>query len=727
MRFAISFRLLFSLIALWAPSAVAEGDSSAEICFEACQNALHQVHFDDMRWNQTGLNKTCHSLKAMASLYLCLETYCSPEARVIGLGPLNKTCQESTDSAIPPFDLIANYSSEDIGKIRRVEQEDTNKSYTFFEVVLPSVEFFGAWFDTLDSVSYVNRYHFNYGAAMIVFWAIVVAIGVGSRLTSVISNLQIVPHQSLKPLRKVWDFYTWLSSSITVPATFGYRCAQKVGWGTVPPRLQSLTIFAFLTINVVFSIHGYRIVKHNLYFEGITGQILRYVSDRTGIISFANFPMIWLFGMRNNLLMWLTGWDFGTYSNFHRWVARIATVQAIIHSVGYTILILREGGWEYFAYWWTLMFWWAGELATIFMALLMGLSCYWIRRHHYETFLIIHIVMSIIILVAMLGHVSIFEGEYDLLFWIPALIWISDRAVRVLRVLAFNSKFWNTWGTATYSPSSNIIRLNIPWASSLYRPAPGTYYYLHVLGGPRFWESHPFTVASVLDCNRPSTKAFGEQVPLLEPYESGANSDPTGDDSDIDPSSMTFLIRPYDGFTSRLRETAAASWPRKVPVRVLVDGPYGHTQPFHLYDNVTFVVGGSGIVVPLSYLRSLTGTSSPRAVRIHWAVREPAFALEVLRNDIGEALGSSNLTIELHLTSHTRDDLNDWPAQVTVRSGRIDARSAIMSARAKADKGFTAVVACGPGQMADDARRTVVDLLAQGATRIEYFEESFQW
>lgn len=68
-------------------------------------------------------------------------------------------------------------------------------------------------------------------------------------------------------------------------------------------------------------------------------QILRYVSDRTGIISFANFPIIWLFGMRNNMLMWATGWGFGTYNNFHRWVARIATVQAIIHSIGYTILI----------------------------------------------------------------------------------------------------------------------------------------------------------------------------------------------------------------------------------------------------------------------------------------------------------------------------------------------------------------------------------------------------
>lgn len=74
-------------------------------------------------------------------------------------------------------------------------------------------------------------------------------------------------------------------------------------------------------------------------FPSTAKQIFRYSSDRTGIISFANFPLIWLFGMRNNLLMWLTGWDFGTYNNFHRWVARIATLQAILHSIGYSILV----------------------------------------------------------------------------------------------------------------------------------------------------------------------------------------------------------------------------------------------------------------------------------------------------------------------------------------------------------------------------------------------------
>lgn len=83
-------------------------------------------------------------------------------------------------------------------------------------------------------------------------------------------------------------------------------------------------------------------LANNLSYPEISKQVLRHVSDRTGIISFANFPLIWLFGMRNNLVLWLTGWDFGTFNNFHRWIARIATLQAVIHSIGYTILILQR-------------------------------------------------------------------------------------------------------------------------------------------------------------------------------------------------------------------------------------------------------------------------------------------------------------------------------------------------------------------------------------------------
>ncbi|KAF4446879.1 hypothetical protein F53441_9510 [Fusarium austroafricanum] len=665
--------------------------------------------------------------KAILSLYLCLDVYCMPGARDAGLGPYNETCREQAHIVLPPFEVISNYTAEDIKRVTRFEKNET-EGVTFREVAVPSEKWFGIWWDTLDSVAYTYKYHDVYGRAMIIFWVVVVAIGVLNHAILKFANLQLVRNHTSKSGGRLWNLYTWTINRITVPATFGDRCAQKVGWGTVPPQIQSWTLFVFLLLNVVLSIIGIRIVPINMYFPSTKKQILRYVSDRTGIISWANFPIIWLFGMRNNLLMWLTGWDFGTYNNFHRWVARIATLQAIVHSIGYSWLVIEEGGWQQYLNWWYYMFWWVGEVATIVMSLLVGASFYWIRRQQYELFLVVHIIMSIALLVTMLAHVSIFNGEYDVFFWVPCFIWVADRVIRALRIAAFNPKLY-TWATSVYHPSSNIVRLVIPWSSSVYKPGPGTFYYIHVLNGPRCWESHPFTVATFTDEGEPASKLLGEQAPLLEDNTPEQSLEAI-ESRDIlsEPRTMTFLIRPYDGFTSRLRDTASAEWPKNVPQRVLVDGPYGHTRPLHLFDNVIFVIGGSGIVVPLSYLQLLTGPTAPRTVKIHWAVREPAFALDVLKTDIADALGSTNLSIEIHLTTHTpQDELSEWPSQVMLRRGRIDASTVVRNRSEEILGESLAVVACGPAQMADDARKTVADLLRNGILRIEYFEESFQW
>ena len=93
----------------------------------------------------------------------------------------------------------------------------------------------------------------------------------------------------------------------------------------------SMSIFSSIIISLLTSFS----------WPSVSAQYGRYIADRTGIIATANFPLIWLFGLRNNTLMWLTGWDIGTYNNFHRWVARVATVEAIVHSVVYTILVFE--------------------------------------------------------------------------------------------------------------------------------------------------------------------------------------------------------------------------------------------------------------------------------------------------------------------------------------------------------------------------------------------------
>lgn len=210
---------------------------------------------------------------------------------------------------------------------------------------------------------------------MYYFWIVVISIGVGTRLVSLISNIksrewQPVANDESDAPKNSHGFlsqpHAWLKRFITVPAAFGDSCSQPFGWCTIPPRAQTLTIAAFVILNTVLCCASYRLTDGNLYWPKKSDQLLRFVSDRTGIVSLANFPLVWLFGMRNDFLMWLTGWGFGTYNAFHRWAARVATLQAVVHSLGYTLMILNSestawigimnSGWLTSTRWWMVAF-----------------------------------------------------------------------------------------------------------------------------------------------------------------------------------------------------------------------------------------------------------------------------------------------------------------------------------------------------------------------------------
>jgi hypothetical protein len=98
-----------------------------------------------------------------------------------------------------------------------------------------------------------------------IFWILVVLASLFSRLLSArrpTKNSKVTsrPQHS----RKVNGPWLWFKRHVTIPAAFGYRCSQSLGWITIPPRIQSLTILAFVILNIIFCIHGYRITSENL-------------------------------------------------------------------------------------------------------------------------------------------------------------------------------------------------------------------------------------------------------------------------------------------------------------------------------------------------------------------------------------------------------------------------------------------------------------------------------
>jgi predicted ferric reductase len=303
--------------------------------------------------------------------------------------------------------------------------------------------------------------------------------------------------------------------------------------------------------------------------------------------------------------------------------------------------------------------------------------------------------------------------------------------MRLLRIIIYNPGQWSTTALASYSHSANIIRLSIPVDKALYKPRSGNYFYLTVLDDKRFWESHPFTIAS-LSGDVPHKAEFtdeNEGVPLLASTTNSSEAVDGGVGAELKKQHMAFLIRPYDSFSGRLRDMLADEQLAPTSVRVLVDGPYGHTQRLHQYQRVLFIAGGSGVVVALSYLNTLClEAKTLPTVELHWAVREPGFARHVLAKDAREALTAGRLSVHLYVSSQMDAfDMGEVSSQVEQHIGRPNIHSIVMSAAVGAQGGNLAVVACGPARMADDARLAVVDALREGNHHIDYFEESFTW
>ncbi|KAH8724234.1 ferric-chelate reductase-like protein [Phaeosphaeriaceae sp. PMI808] len=719
---------------------------SGRFCPLSCDLILNYATFNDTDAWLSKKVRSCRSELRITSLYLCFAEYCKDDAQEKWIRDESLWCDENAGVTLPPFhDVVDHWTPPDRAAMTRLDAEKAMTWPVLGEVVLPEAHFFDRAFTTADVAFYQYELHLIYGWYMYYFGLVIITIGISTRLLSLIREVksQSQTDQSIdesnscsigtKHCNNRSITRSWLKRYLTVPATFGNRCSQPYGWCTIPPRVQSLTIAFFIALNIVLCSCSYRLTEGNLYWPKKSMQLTRYVSDRTGIISFVNFPLVWLFGMRNDVLMWITGWGFGTYNAFHRWIARVATLQAVVHSVGYTIMIMDTGGWSHFLNYWTEHYFWNGELTTIAMCGLLAFSFYGIRRAHYEIFLVTHIVLSIVALWTMYYHVEIFtDGEWNIFIWPCLVIWIGDRILRVGRVIAFNRYFWNTRALATYDPASNMVRMEIDGDNNWIKPKPGTYYYIHDLSNILYaHQSHPFTLA-YMSSDTPNASSTPLSPLTSRPAQQRSfSSDSSESDALLTltktPSNLVFLIRPYNGFTSRLK-SHCRSHPQRI--RVLIEGPYGHSEPLHNFPNTLFIVGGTGIAVPLSHLsRLLSSTSYTQSIKIVWAVRERAFLSSILREFSG-LLGDERIEMDVHITQDKEvvdGVLGDDLKSVRVVTRRPDVYGAVRGAVEDVGKGLLAVVSCGPAGMADQARKASVRMLSEGYGGVEYFEESFKW
>lgn len=154
---------------------------------------------------------------------------------------------------------------------------------------------------------------------------------------------------------------TWARKHLITPSMLPPYHIQPLLGCTVPTRLEFIIIYLYYVISIVLCAVNYRGFEGNILYvfsffscrastnlspnswAKVPPQTWRYLADRTGIICYANLPILWMFSGRNNIFIWLTGWEFSVFNLFHRHIARVATLQAIIHSVAYTVFYYASG------------------------------------------------------------------------------------------------------------------------------------------------------------------------------------------------------------------------------------------------------------------------------------------------------------------------------------------------------------------------------------------------
>jgi len=443
--------------------------------------------------------------------------------------------------------------------------------------------------------------------------------------------------------------------------------------GEPPTRGQALFIGYLIVLNIFLSAFefSYHPEAFGYWWNNGPDEIMGDLANRLGILSFANFALLVLYSSRNNLLLWLTNWQHSTFVLLHRWVARIAVLQAILHS----LVFLRD--WivqNRLATDQVLPYWWWGCIGTIAASLLLPFSIPILRQRSYEPFLVIHIVLAILVFLGSWYHIILryqHQWGYETWLYIVFAVWGFDRLLRVLRVLR------NGVRTAVVTPiDDDYIRIDVKGLV-----ATG-HVYLYFLHG-RFWENHPFSVASSVvhqgdDHSRESEVSISDtEAHIVKPVQVEVNQLNKAVET-----GMVFYLRLLDGTTKALRN--------KTRVRVLIEGSYGNREDLSEYPTLVCIAGGVGVTACLPYMRSHPGN-----VYLYWGCRSQAL-VDSLK--------------PMTRSFHTEAVVNK----------RVDIQAAL-----EGQRGDFAIVVSGPASMMDEAREISSKLALK--KRVKFIAESFTY
>ncbi|TFB00153.1 Ferric reductase transmembrane component 3 [Trichoderma ghanense] len=789
-------RISLLLVGLFSSHALSSTISVDQECVSAVFSILGGLNFVGIGYGNYYV-ASCQNPLKVASIYAISKTYCPPSDLDPGFDYLKTLCRKYGGAELlPEEDVAANLTDEAVNGFPVLDQADTRVMTNLTTPVLISRDWFDLGFKTEDEWDFEARNRERYGFAMYGFWGGVLLVGTLHRLAAHFLESRQLPlptgpedtgsadsrEKSRAGTKSLAYLYSQVRKRLTTPSVFPPYHRQLLFGCTIPTRIELFVVASYWVVSFVLCCVNYRAFEGNLYWPKVAPQIWRYIADRAGVMAYSNLPLIWMFSGRNNIFIWLTGWQFSTFNLFHRHIARIATLQAIMHSIGYTAFYYTAGYGEELRTDFHQPWLYLGVAATISMSVIVFFSFSWFRRKIYESFLLIHIVLSVVVIVALFYHTSIFDGQYDPYLWPLVAIWSFDRFLRIVRVVYCNlrvrlrkTRLQRSTAAIAYDQDANIITVQI---NTHVKPGPGQHYYLYQPFRLKGWENHPFTLAHW--SSHPGGQAGSTDVLSRIVDGSAVTSIEAGSPHGAveGENLLSFWIRPYDGWTRHLRDVCLkAQTKSQLPAihreTVLLEGPYGTAEPLWAYDEVLLMAGGSGIATMVPYiLDHIARTAAPNKLRrtrirgltLVWSNRSQAFIKQIAQRELAATLARDDIECMFYCTNTAKESLDSLPlppkdeksaaeeckgmaessvlkskeetdvseapdgATASIRMGRPDIAGIVEKAAASASESGSrlAVLACGPSEMADAARAATYRAMRQSHS-VEYFEEAFGW
>ena len=500
------------------------------------------------------------------------------------------------------------------------------------------------------------------------------------------------------------------------------RSRYRASWimGQVPTRFQALFLVTIIATNIYLCFY-------DVPYRDPELELLAILRARTGTMAVVNLVPVTIMATVKNPLINLLDISYDSFNIMHRWFGRVAIIEAAIHTTCHISSVVRNRGWSAFVKSTSDPMIWTGLVAILAAIIILIQSPSIIRQAFYEAFLHFHVTLAALFLAFLWMHLDGFPQWYLILTTV--IIWATARVLR-LSTLIYRSVGQNSCSATVEALPRDAVRVTMttprPW---IY--VPGQYVYL-TIPSIGLWTAHPFSIAWSNIAPPPNARqsSTNSQLHTFHDIEKVVETNElTGQQS------FSLVIRARNGFTKRLLshtiKHAPAYLGHRVPMKVLLEGPYGLSRSLDSYGTVLLIAGGVGITHHLGYVRHLIqgyneGTVATRKVTLIWSIRRES-EKECVGPWMNEILAMEGrrevLRLEIYVTRGFVQESRSPSNSVFVRKGRPDL-GAIVKREAQRRLGCMGVSVCGPGGLQDDARAAVRREI-KDRRNVEFTEEAF--